>query len=112
MVPTTNEQVMAKPDDVASNTDTGYETGSVASASSSSQISKVRHTVVAGVLNEGIIRLKFMNFLNVKILKIDQLTHHNLHAHKHTHTYIYSKLIRRLKFQTTLSLKSERSTAT
>ena len=52
MVPTTNEQVMAKPDDVASNTDTGYETGSVASASSSSQISKVRHTVVAGELNK------------------------------------------------------------
>ena len=43
---------MAKPDDVASNTDTGYETGSVASASSSSQTIKVRHTVVAGVMNE------------------------------------------------------------
>ena len=52
LVPTTSEQVMAKPDDVASNTDTGYETGSVASASSSSQITKVRHTVVAGVINE------------------------------------------------------------
>ena len=52
LVPTTSEQVMAKPVDVASNTDTGYETGSVASASSSSQITKVRHTVVAGVINE------------------------------------------------------------
>ena len=52
LVPTTSEQVMAKPDDVASNTDTGYETGSVASASGSSQTTKVRHTVVAGVMNE------------------------------------------------------------
>ena len=51
LVPTTSEQVMAKPDDVASNTDTGYETGSVASASSLSQITKVRHTVVAEVMN-------------------------------------------------------------
>ena len=41
LVPTTSEQIMAKPDDVASNTDTGYETGSVASASSSSQTTKV-----------------------------------------------------------------------
>ena len=52
LVPTTSKQVMAKPDDVASNADTGYETGSVASASSSSQTTKVRHTVVAGVMNE------------------------------------------------------------
>ena len=54
LVPTiaTSEQVIAKPDDVASNADTGYETGSVASASSSSQTTKVRHTVVAGVMNE------------------------------------------------------------
>ena len=52
LVLTTSEQIMAKPDDVASNADTGYETGSVASASSSSQTIKVRHTVVAGVLNE------------------------------------------------------------
>ena len=53
LVPT-SKQVMAKPDDVASNTDTGYETGSVASASSLSQTTKVRHTVtvVAGVMNE------------------------------------------------------------
>ena len=36
-----SEQVMAKPDDVASSTDSGYETGSVASASSSSQTTKV-----------------------------------------------------------------------
>ena len=52
LIPTTSEQVMAKPDDhdVTSNTDTGYETGSVASASSSSQTTKVRHTVVAGVM--------------------------------------------------------------
>ena len=52
LIPITNEQVMAKPDDMASNTDTGYETGSVASTSSSSQIMKVRHTMVAGVMNE------------------------------------------------------------
>ena len=64
LISTTSQQVMAKPDDVASNTDTGYETGSVASSSSSSQIMKVRHTVVAGVLNEityiMIIRLKII----------------------------------------------------
>ena len=41
LVPTTSKQIMAKPDDVASNADTGYEIGSVASASSSSQITKV-----------------------------------------------------------------------
>ena len=51
LVPT-SEQVMAKPDDVASNTDTGYETGSVASASSSSRTTKVRDTLVAEVMNE------------------------------------------------------------
>ena len=37
------KQGMAKQDDVASNVDIGYETGSVASASSSSQTTKVRH---------------------------------------------------------------------
>ena len=42
LVSATSEQVTDKPDDVASNTDTGYETGSVASALSSSQITKVR----------------------------------------------------------------------
>ena len=53
LVPTTSEQIMAKPDDMASNTDTGYETGSVANATSSSQITKVRYnTVVVGVMNE------------------------------------------------------------
>jgi hypothetical protein len=31
------------PDDVVSNTDTGYETSSIISASNSSQITKVRH---------------------------------------------------------------------
>ena len=52
LVPTTSKQIKAKPDDVVSNTDTGYETGSVASASSSSRTTKVRDTVVAGVINE------------------------------------------------------------
>ena len=52
LVPTTSKQIKAKPDDVASNTDTGYETGSVASASSSSQTTKVRDTLVAEVMNE------------------------------------------------------------
>ena len=42
LVPATSEQVTDKPDDVASNTDTGYETGSVASTLSLSQITKVR----------------------------------------------------------------------
>ena len=52
LVPTTSVQVMAKLDDVASSADTGYETGSVASALSSSRIMKVRHKVVAEVMNE------------------------------------------------------------
>ena len=42
-MPSPRKQGMAKPDDVASNVDTGYETGSVASASSSSQTAKVRY---------------------------------------------------------------------
>ena len=61
LIPTTSEQVTAKSDDVASNTDTGYETGSVASASSSSQTTKVRHAVVAGVMNEIIISYRLLH---------------------------------------------------
>ena len=103
LVLATSEQIMAKPDDVASNADTGYETGSVASASSSSQTTKVRHTVVAGVMNEItciiLYRLLdyFTNLLNQNLmlnlllkLRIDQLTHHDMHAHKHTHISIAS----------------------
>ena len=48
-MPSPRKQGMAKPDDVASNVDTGYETGSVASASSSSQTAKVRHISYAFV---------------------------------------------------------------
>jgi hypothetical protein len=35
-----------KPDDTVSNADTGYETGGVVSASGSSQLTKVKHTLV------------------------------------------------------------------
>ena len=35
-----------KPEDMVSNADTGYGTGSIISASSSAQITKVRHTLV------------------------------------------------------------------
>ena len=38
------DHVTEKAEDVASNADTGYDTSSIASASSSSQITKVRHT--------------------------------------------------------------------
>ena len=51
MVPTSSEQDTEKPEETASNADTGYETGSVLSTSSSSQITKVRHTLVESYLN-------------------------------------------------------------
>ena len=41
LVTATTEQITDKRDDVASSTDTGYETGSVASALNLSQITKV-----------------------------------------------------------------------
>ena len=42
IIPTANEQ---KPEEVASNTDSGFETNSVTSASSSSQLTKVRYLI-------------------------------------------------------------------
>ena len=41
-----SEQDNEKRDETASNADTGYETGSVTSVSTSSQITKVRYTLV------------------------------------------------------------------
>jgi hypothetical protein len=82
------KQGREKPEDTVSNADTGYETGSVVSASSSSQIMKVRHTMIQNV---------FMNFVNIAyyiniILSMDQLTHLVIstptctHTHTHVHT--------------------------
>ena len=55
---------------MASNVDTGYETGSMASASSSSQTTKVRHNYYAFVdevkidYNESSNECFFMNFID------------------------------------------------
>ena len=39
-----------KPEDMVSNADTGYETSSVVSTSSSAQIRKVRHTMPVRIM--------------------------------------------------------------
>ena len=54
-----------KPEDTVSNADTGYETSSVVSASSSSQITKVRHIIFGRVLRLNYPMNIFMNFINI-----------------------------------------------
>ena len=43
LVPTTSGPVTDKPEEMASNADSGFETSSIVSQSSSSQLTKVRH---------------------------------------------------------------------